>query len=82
MAASGDDAQEETRLRILVAGNPGVGKKTLINKFVELGAGGNCKIPEHSDSVIVKLKVGGKNIHVQIVCRTAIHSLLLVYLLV
>ena len=82
MAAAESDAQEEIRLRILVAGNPQVGKKTLIRKFIETEAGGKSKKPEHSDSEIVDLNVGGKNIQVDIVCRTAILSLLSVYLFV
>ena len=62
--------------RIFVAGNPGVGKRTLIDKFGELGAGGNCHPTKAGDSKIASVELGGRKFQVHFVCRRSIHSCL------
>ena len=70
-----DDIPDENKYRILVAGKKQTGKKTLIDKFVELGADGKHRQTE--DSKVVILKLNEQWIAVQIVCCTFIHLLFL-----
>jgi len=66
MAAKQHEVPDKNNMyRILVAGDPGAGKQSLINKFVELGAGGQSKKTEFGDSVIASVEVGGRKIQVQ-----------------
>ena len=66
---SSSEEVEELRFKILVLGEFGVGKSTLIDKFVELGAGGEFVVSTGGDSKIVSLKVDEKNVKVMIVCN-------------